>query len=172
MGRAQFVAAIPLQLLSLQHTKTNVCRNKWCMEKLVVTKELSANISLSLMPLKPFTAAAPGPSGHTTPNLTSALWTRVSAWKAAGNSDPYISVIPQQGPSSSNNQSTQKPMLPALLAALSDMETKGRSSSDVQDTKGPLSKRICNPPKDTAAHSTPPDSSYTRTGLQSNRKTT
>lgn len=118
MGRAQLVAAMPLQLLCLQRTKTDPCKNKQCMEELVGKQELSARVILSQTSLNPRTAVAPGPSGHTVPNLTSALLAQASTQRAADKSNHHISAIPQQGLPCSNSTKTAETHAPSPFRCL------------------------------------------------------
>lgn len=98
-----------------------------------------------------------------------------STQQAADNSGHHISAIPQQGPLPPSDQRPAEAHASSPFAG-SDMETKAGGcsqvrSSDKQDTKWPLfmAQGICNPPKGTAADSSPPDSADT---VDANRNTT
>lgn len=105
-------------------------------------QELSAKVRFQLTSPKSCIAVAPGPSGHTTPNLTSALSSKASMQRAADNSSHHISAIPQQGLSSSNNQKTAEAQAPSPFRWLRNRNKAGVCSqvhsSDGQDIKGPL----------------------------------
>ena len=148
------------------------------MEEPVVKQELSAQASPPVTPLKPRTAAAPGPSGHATPNLTSARLSEGGTQRAADNSSHRISAIPQQGPSPSSNQKTAEAhaLSPSRGLCYGNKGQERALGCAVQTGRTPTAPlhgavRTRHPPRDTAARSTP-DSSDTTAGLHSNRNTT
>lgn len=108
------------------------------------------------------TAAAPGPSGHTTPNLTSAPWSDTSVQKQLTTAATTFLQFLSKDRHLPATTSLQKPTLPALSAG-SATGTKGRSvlsgaQAGYQRVTPCMARvKIHNPPKDTAAHSTPPD---------------